>query len=250
MTAELHVFALPGLGEATEGVDVGAAIADAVAACRMRIDDGDVFVIAQKFVSKAEGAVVALAGVVPSERARAWASSFGKDPAVVEVVLQESARIVRMERGVIVAETRHGFVCANAGVDSSNVKDGFVTVLPRDPDGSAARARLTLIERLGRDVGVIVSDTFGRPWREGAVNFAIGAAGVQPVLDYRGTRDQFGRRLQSSVIAIADEIAAAAELVMRKAARTPVAIVRGAREWMGGGTAAMLRRPAETDLFR
>jgi coenzyme F420-0:L-glutamate ligase/coenzyme F420-1:gamma-L-glutamate ligase len=250
VSPELHVFAVPGLPEASGGTDVADAIVRALGAAALRIDEGDVFVVAQKFVSKAEGAVVALADVTPSPAAHEWAATYGKDPAVVEVVLRESQRIVRMDRGVLIAETRHGFVCANAGVDTSNVPAGSVTVLPRDPDASAAAIRTTLAARLGRDVAVIIADTFGRPWREGAVNVAIGVAGLQPLLDYRGCVDQFGRRLQTTVIAIADELASAAELVMRKAARTPVAVVRGAREWLGDGTAAALRRPATTNLFR
>ena len=250
MTTALHVFAIPNLAEATKGLDIGESIADAIATSAIGIDDGDMFVIAQKFVSKAEAAIVRLADITPSPLAQEWATAHGKDPAAVEVVLRESRRIVRMERGVIIAETRHGFVCANAGVDASNVPPGFVTVLPRDPDASAARVRRTLGARLGRAVGVIVSDTFGRPWREGAVNVAIGISGARALLDYRGCADQFGRRLQATVIAVADEIAAAAELVMGKAAGTPVAVVRGVRDWAGDGCAAMLIRPAAIDMFR
>jgi len=231
-------------------MDLGGSIAAAVGESAIAIDDGDVFVVAQKFVSKAEGAVVPLADVAPSPLARDWAARYGKDPAVVEVVLRESSRIVRMDRGIIIAETRHGFICANAGVDASNAPLGFVTLLPRDPDASASCLRRTLAARLGRDVGVIITDTFGRPWREGAVDVAIGVAGLRPLLDYRGSADQFGRKLQTTVIAVADEIAGAAELVMRKAARTPVTVVRGVRDWIGDGTAAMLVRPASTDLFR
>jgi coenzyme F420-0:L-glutamate ligase/coenzyme F420-1:gamma-L-glutamate ligase len=250
VTPELHVFAVPGLPEARGGTDIADAIVRALDASALHIDEGDVFVVAQKFVSKAEGAVVALADVTPSPVAREWAATYGKDAAVVEVVLRESRRIVRMDRGVVIAETHHGFVCANAGVDASNVPAGSVTVLPRDPDASAAAIRTALAARFGHQVAVIVADTFGRPWREGAVNVAIGVAGLKPLLDYRGSVDQFGRRLQTTVIAIADELASAAELVMRKAAGTPVAVVRGAREWVGDGTAAALQRPAATDLFR
>lgn len=246
----LHVFAVPGVPEAARGRDPGEDIAGAVIAAGLGPEAGDVFVVAQKFVSKAEGAVIALADVVPSPRAAEWAARYGKDPAVIEVVLRQSRRIVRMERGVIIGETRHGFICANAGVDVSNVEAGFVTVLPDDPDASAARIRDTIASRSHCRVGVIVSDTFGRPWREGAVNVAIGVAGLQPLLDFRGQADQFGRRLQTTVIAIADEIAAAAELVMGKATRTPVAVVRGGTQWTGEGNASMLVRPPTTDLFR
>jgi coenzyme F420-0:L-glutamate ligase/coenzyme F420-1:gamma-L-glutamate ligase len=250
MAAELHAIAIPDLPEATDGLDVGQAITDAIGRARFELQNGDVIVIAQKFVSKAEGAVVALAGVTPSTAAREWAAAHGRDPAVTEVVLRESRRIVRMTRDVIIAETRHGLVCANAGVDASNVAEGFVTVLPQNPDASAARVCHAIAAGLNRRIGVIISDTFGRPWREGAVNVAIGVAGVQPLLDYRGQADQFGRTLKSTMIAVADEIAAAAELVMRKVAATPAVIVCGAGEFLGDGTAATLIRRPEMDLFR
>src|SRR5689334_14157789 len=229
------------------GDDVGALIAGAVARTGETIEAGDVVVVAQKIVSKAEGAVVRLDEVAPSPRAAEWAAAWNKDPRVVEVVLRESRRVVRMERGILIAETQHGFICANAGVDASNVDCGFVTVLPRDPDRSASRIRARLART---DIGVIVSDTFGRPWREGVVNVALGVAGLRPLLDYRGCRDPYGRELTSTVIAVADELAAAAELVMRKTSRLPVAIVRGAAAWLGDGSGAELLRAAEQDLFR
>ena len=250
MASDLHIAALPGMPEVTAGADVAALIADAVARARRSVDHGDVFVVAQKIVSKSEGALVRLDDVEPSARAVEWAAAHGKDACVVEVVLRESARIVRMERGILIAETRHGFVCANAGVDASNVDLGFVTLLPRDPDASAARIRDALAAAFDRDVAVIVSDTFGRPWREGVVNVALGVAGLRPLADYRGCRDAFGRELSSTVMAIADEIASAAELVMRKTARLPVAIVRGAADWIGRGRGAELVRDASLDLFR
>jgi len=247
---DLHAFAVGGMPEVSPGDDVGRLIVDAVARSGRPIADGDVVVVAQKIVSKAEGALIALAGVRPSSRAERWAEAFGKDPRVVEVVLRESRRIVRMERGIIIAETRHGFVCANAGVDASNVAAGFVTTLPLDPDASAATLRAALSAAFDRRIAVIVSDTFGRPWREGAVNVALGVAGLQPLLDYRGRSDHHGRRLQTTIIAIADEIAGVAELVTGKACRTPVAIVRGAAEWAGQGAGTMLVREASIDLFR
>ena len=250
MATELHVFALPGIPEVVPGDDVGRLIGDAVSRSGRSIVAGDVFVVAQKIVSKAEGALVALADVVPSPLACRWAEEYGKDARTVEVVLRETRRLVRMERGIIIAETRHGFVCANAGVDASNVPAGYVSLLPRDPNASAARLRATLTAMVGEPVAVIVSDTFGRPWREGAVNVALGVAGLQPLVDYRGRTDQHGRRLQTTVIAAADELAAAAELVTGKACRTPVAIVRGAAEWCGEGSGQMLLRDASTDLFR
>lgn len=250
MATELHVFAVPGIPEVTPGAELGVLIADAVRRAGRAVDAGDVLVVAQKIVSKAEGALVRLADVVPSPLAREWAEAHGKDPRVIEVILGESRRLVRMDRGVIVAETRHGFVCANAGVDTSNVAPGFVSVLPRDPDASAERLRQTLSTALARPIATIVSDTFGRPWREGVVNVALGVAGLRPLLDYRGCFDPFGRRLQASVIAVADELASAAELVTGKTTLTPVALVRGAGEWTGEGTGRTLVRDASRDLFR
>jgi coenzyme F420-0:L-glutamate ligase/coenzyme F420-1:gamma-L-glutamate ligase len=250
VASRVEVFAVPGVPEIKEGDDLGAIVAEAARARRTGVQPDDVFVVAQKIVSKAEGAVVRLAEVTPSPRAAAWAAAHQKDPAVVEVVLREAKRIVRMERGVIIAETRHGFVCANAGVDASNVAPGVVTLLPADPDASAARIRSTLTASLGLRVAVVIADTFGRPWREGVVNVALGVAGLAPLDDWRGRRDSFGRRLQSTVIAVADEIASAAELVMGKTSRIPVAVVRGAREWAGAGVASSLVRAAELDLFR
>lgn len=247
---DLHLFAVPGLPEVDAGTDLGASIAAAAARSGRGIEHGDVFVVAQKAVSKAEGAVVRLDQVVPSARAAEWAAAHGKDPRVIEVILRESRRIVRMEQGLLIAETRHGFVCANAGVDASNVPPGVVTVLPDDPDASAERLRASLTAASGCRVAVIVSDTFGRPWREGAVNVALGVAGLQPLVDYRGSADAFGRPLTSTVIALADELAAAAEIVTRKAAGTPVAVVRGAGEWVGEGSGRALVRGPERDLFR
>ena len=250
MPADLSAFAVAGIPEVSRGDDLARLVADALVRSARPIAGGDVFVVAQKIVSKAEGAIVSLADVEPSPLAVRWADTHGKDPRIVEVVLRESRRVVRMERGIIISETRHGFVCANAGVDASNVPAGFVTVLPRDPDASAARLRDALTTALDRPIAVVISDTFGRPWREGAVNVALGVAGLQPLLDYRGRADHHGRRLQTTVIAVADEIAAVAELVTGKACRTPVAIVRGAAEWLGEGSAQMLLRDASMDLFR
>jgi coenzyme F420-0:L-glutamate ligase/coenzyme F420-1:gamma-L-glutamate ligase len=254
---ELHLFAVPGIPDVAPHSDLVALIAGAVTRAGRAIEPGDVVVVAQKIVSKAEGAIVRLDEVVPSARALEWASAHGRDPRVIEVVLRESRRIVRMERGILIAETHHGFVCANAGVDASNAEPGCVTVLPRDPDASAERLRSGLWSALWSasrsgpcTFGVIVSDTFGRPWREGVVNVALGVAGLRPLLDYRGCRDPYGRELHSTVIAIADELASAAELVMGKTARMPVAIIRGAAEWLGDGSARALLRDASLDLFR
>lgn len=247
MPTELHIIAVPGIPDITAGADLGALLTTALHRAGLALEPGDVVVVAQKIVSKSEDAIVRLDEVTPSPRAAAWAAEHGKDPRVVEVVLRESRRIVRMERGILIAETRHGYVCANAGVDASNVAPGFVSLLPPDPDASAERIRRALPVA---PVGVIVSDTFGRPWREGVVNVALGVAGLRPLLDYRGCRDTYGRELSSTVMAIADELASAAELVMRKTARVPAAIVRGAAEWMGEGSGADLRRDPARDLFR
>ena len=250
---DLHVFPVLGLPDVAAGDDIARSIVEAIESggtAGRRIEKGDVFVVAQKIVSKAEDALVRLDDVEPSAFAREWAAAHAKDPRVIEVVLRESRRIVRMDRGVLIAETHHGFVCANAGVDASNVPAGWVTVLPRDPDASARRIRDTVSTAFGCTVGVVVADTFGRPWREGFVNVALGVAGLQPVIDYRGTSDQFGRPLESTIIALADEIAAAAEIVMRKTARIPVAVVRGAAEWAGEGSGRQLLRDPSQDMFR
>jgi coenzyme F420-0:L-glutamate ligase/coenzyme F420-1:gamma-L-glutamate ligase len=247
---ELHIFALPGIPDIVPGADLGALIGDATMRGGRAVAPGDVFVVAQKIVSKAEGALVRLDEVAPSPLAVQWAVAHDKDPRVIEVTLRESRRIVRMDRGVLIAETHHGFVCANAGVDTSNVPPGFVTVLPVDPDASAGRLRAALSAALACPVAVIVSDTFGRPWREGVVNVALGVAGVRPLIDHRGTSDPYGRQLQATVIALADELAGAAEIVTGKTAGTPVAIVRGAAGWAGEGSARMLVRDASLDMFR
>jgi coenzyme F420-0:L-glutamate ligase/coenzyme F420-1:gamma-L-glutamate ligase len=207
-------------------------------------------VIAQKVVSKAEGDMVSLAEVVPSALAQQWAAEHQKDPKVIEVILRQTRRVVRMDRGILIAETHHGFVCANGGVDVSNVSPGFATVLPRDPDGSAERLRHTLSVAFGCPVATIVSDTFGRAWREGVVNVALGVAGLRPLLDYRGCSDMHGHLLQATIVAVADELAGAAELVTGKTAGTPVAVVRGAAEWAGDGSGRMLLRDPDRDLFR
>lgn len=250
MANELHLFAVPGMPEVTEGADLAQLIEAALTRTRSTIEAGDVLVVAQKIVSKAEGAVVRLRDVSPSPLATAWGAAWGRDAAVVEVVLGESRRIVRMNRGIIISETHHGFICANAGVDASNVPEGFVTLLPRDPDASAERLHLALSARFNCPLATVISDTFGRPWREGVVNVALGVAGLTPLLDCRGTTDHFGRTLETTVIGVADEIASAAELVMGKRAQTPVAIVRGAAEWLGSGRGTQLLRPAASDMFR
>ncbi|MGB6877689.1 MAG: coenzyme F420-0:L-glutamate ligase [Candidatus Acidiferrales bacterium] len=245
----IRILPLPGLPEIAPGDDIGCFIADA-ARKEAHIEAGDVFVVAQKVVSKAEGRIVPLETVHPSERAIQWAATHHKDARVIELVLREAARIVKMERGVIVAETRHGFVCANAGVDCSNTATGTATLLPEDPDRSAHELRERLGEKFGVPVAVIISDSFGRPWREGIVNVALGVAGISPMIDYRGKRDANGNTLQMTVVARADELASAAELVMGKADRVPVALIQGVATKEHSGSGRDLIRPVKNDLFR
>jgi coenzyme F420-0:L-glutamate ligase / coenzyme F420-1:gamma-L-glutamate ligase len=240
---ELRVIPVEGIPEVREGDDLAALLAAAAA-----FEDGDVLVVAQKVVSKAEGRVVSLDGVEPSEAARELAGD--EDPRRLEVILRESARIVRSRPPLVIAETRHGFVCASAGIDASNAAGpGTLVLLPLDPDASAARIRLGLLERTGRSVGVVVSDSFGRAWRQGTTDVAIGVAGIRPVLDLRGVRDATGYELHATTIAVADEVAGAAELVMGKTSGVPAAIVRGL-EVAGEGSARDLVMPPERDLFR
>jgi coenzyme F420-0:L-glutamate ligase/coenzyme F420-1:gamma-L-glutamate ligase len=240
---ELRIFPVEGLPAIAEGDDLGALIAE-----RARLEDGDVVVVSQKAVSKAEGRVVRLADVEASDLARELAA--GNDPRQLEVILREAARIVRTRPPLVIAETRHGFVCASAGVDASNAPEpDTLVVLPVDPDASAEAIRRTLHERTGRDVGVIVSDSFGRPWRQGIVDVAIGVAGIRPLEDWRGRRDPNGYELHATVVAVADEIAAAAELVRGKTAGVPAAVVRGL-DVAGEGSVQELIMPAERDMFR
>ena len=248
--SELRIIGVTGIPEITPGDDLPSLIAVAAREADVGIEDGDVFVVAQKIVSKAEDRIVRLDTVEPSHIAREWAAAHDKDARMVEVVLRESKRIVRMERGIMICETHHGFVCANAGVDASNVADDVVTLLPADSDESARRIQATLEASFGRRVAVIVSDTFGRPWREGITNVAIGVAGIAPLIDYRGRLDSHGRPLRVTVIAIADELASAAELVMQKSAGVPVVIIRGFDYERRAASGRELVRPAENDLFR
>ena len=247
---KIELIGIPGIPEVAEGDDVAVIIAAALGRAGMAIMDGDVIVIAQKVVSKAEGQTVDLDSIQPSARAQEWADAFAKDARVVEIVLRESKRIVRMERGVLISETEHGFVCANAGVDASNVASGSVTLLPKDPDASARRLRVELENALKVRLAVIVCDTFGRPWREGLVNVALGVSGIAPLIDYRGQKDSHGNDLKVTVIAIADELASAAELVMKKSAGIPVVIIRGFSYDPREGTGLELIRATDLDLFR
>lgn len=247
---ELRVFGLPGLPEVAPGDDLAQLIVAAVRRADLTIQAGDVFVVTHKIVSKAEGQLVRLAGVEPSPLAERWSAPFGKDARLFELVLRAARRVVRMDRGVLIAETPHGFVCANAGVDSSNIADDGAALLPDDPDESARRLCTSLREAFGQRVAVIISDSFGRAWREGQVNVALGVAGLRPIVDYRGRMDTQGHRLQATAIAIADELASAAELVMGKTDAIPVALIKGARYEPGEGSAHELLRTTDQDLFR
>jgi coenzyme F420-0:L-glutamate ligase/coenzyme F420-1:gamma-L-glutamate ligase len=245
----LHVIPVAGLPEFTAGMRVG----EEIAACAP-LEGGDVVVVSQKIVSKAEGRVRRLSSVLPGAEARKLAAVLGKEPAMVELILAESREVLRAERGVLIVETRHGLVCANAGIDSSNLAEAdTVCLLPEDPDASARRIRAELAAAAGATLGVVVSDSFGRAWRLGQSEVAIGCAGLAPLDDWRGRRDAGGRRLEATLIAIADEAAAAADLVRDKASRVPAAIVRGLGRHVGaadGPGAAALRRPGAEDLFR
>ena len=251
MALQVQIIGVRGMPEVRPGDDLTALILAAVRGQGSDIEDGDVLVVTQKVVSKAEGQLVDLRQVEPSPPAQEMAARTGKDPRLLEVILGESQRIVRQERGVIICETRHGFVCANAGVDTSNVGKGMVCLLPENPDQSAERIRVAVQERAtGISIAVVISDTFGRPWREGHTNVAIGVAGMSPIKDYVGQADPQGYVLRVSTMAVADELAAAAELVMGKLSRVPVAIVRGFDYRRAEGSARELIRPAERDLFR
>jgi coenzyme F420-0:L-glutamate ligase / coenzyme F420-1:gamma-L-glutamate ligase len=269
---ELRIVPVPGLPEFAEGMSVGEEIAR-----RTELADGDVVVVSQKIVSKAEGQVRRLSSVLPGAEARKLAAVLGKEPALVELILEESEEVLRAERGVLIVQTHHGFVCANAGIDSSNLTDpDTVCLLPEDPDASARQIRneITTVlvgepgvglagrnagvsaaphPRLPDAIGVVISDSFGRAWRLGQAEVAIGCAGLTPLDDWRGRRDASGRELEATLIAIADEAAGAADLVRDKASGVPVAIVRGLSRYVadgdGPGAAALLRPPAE-DLFR
>ena len=253
MTASVELLAPDGIPEIHPGDDLGAIIAEALRNADIGLQAEDVLVVTQKVVSKAEGRIVELASVDPSPAAREFAERWGKDPRQVELVLRESAEVLRMaDGGLIISRTPHGFVCANAGVDLSNVGDGEVaTLLPVDPDASARRLVERLREVTGVRPAVVISDSFGRPWRNGIVNVAIGVAGLEPLLDLRGTPDAQGREMRSTVIAIADELASAAELAGGKTDERPVVVVRGyttERVADGPGASALVMDRAQ-DLF-
>jgi coenzyme F420-0:L-glutamate ligase/coenzyme F420-1:gamma-L-glutamate ligase len=248
---EIRIIPLPGVPEVRAGDAVAKLLLDALARAGLKLAERDVLVVKHKIISKAEGRTVRLDDVQPSPKAAEWAARYNLDARVVEVALRESGRIVRQENGVLITQTRHGLVCANSGVDLSNVDGGRTAVLlPEDPDRSAARLRDQLQERFQVNLAVIISDSFGRPWREGLCEVAIGVAGLLPLHDYRGQRDPHGYALHASVEAVADELACAAGLVCGKLADTPACIIRGFRFLPGDGHATQLVRPASRDLFR
>jgi len=214
------------------------------------ISDNDILVFSQKIISKNEDRILRLSSVSPSLLADGIASSYGKDPRLVELILSESKRIVRMENGVIIVETKHGFVCANAGIDESNVEDGYATLLPNDPDRSANLLKEKIKQKTGKNVAVIISDTFGRPFRLGQTDIAIGIAGLEPILDYNGKPDTFGKIMQVTAIAVADEICSASELVMGKIQKCPIAVIRNYNFSSSTAKIQQMLRSDHDDLFR
>jgi coenzyme F420-0:L-glutamate ligase/coenzyme F420-1:gamma-L-glutamate ligase len=246
----LQLFRIPGLPEIERGADLARQIVAAAKKAGLKFEAGDVLVVAQKIISKAEGALVRLSTVNPSAEARELAEQLKKDPRVIEAVLKESRRILRRDR-VLIVETHHGFVCANAGIDHSNVPgNDVVTLLPRNPDRSAKKLATSLRKRTGKRIAVIISDTFGRPWRLGLTNVAIGAAGLPVLHDLRGASDRQGKPLTATILAVADELAAAAGLLMGKAEGIPAVLIRGYRYKPAYEKAASIIRPAAEDLFR
>jgi len=253
-TAQIALYALPGIPDVQTGDDVAKVILDALQRASLLLTDGDVIVVTQKIVSKAEGCTVNLTDVEPSPEAQALAAAADKDPRLVEVILRGSRGVVRQREGTLIMETRHGWICANAGVDRSNVSSpagDIALTLPEDPDASARRIRDGLMAATGADVAVIITDTHGRPWRLGTVNVALGVAGMLPIADLRGQLDMFGYALRVTTVARADELAAAAGLVTGQAAEgLPVVLIRGADYPHGDGRATDMQRPPDKDLFR
>lgn len=252
MKANVEIYGLPGLPEIQVGDDLVALILDALNRAALSLHEGDVLVVTQKIVSKAEGRAVDLTAVEPSTASQQLAKATGKEPRLVEVILRDSRGVIRQRGPVLITETRHGWICANAGVDRSNVRgDDVALPLPEDPDTSARRLRAGLREAIGADVAVIISDTHGRPWREGTVNLALGVAGMQPIDDLRGRPDRHGYVLRVTTVARADELAAAAGLVTGQTAEgLPVVLIRGVNYPRGEGSATEMQRPVEKDLFR
>ena len=255
MSTELRILPIAGIGDITPGADLGFIIHSALQQQGLTLQTGDILVVTQKIVSKAEGRLVPLDKVEPSQLAYTIAEQGNKDPRHVEVVLRESKRIVRMDHGVVISETHHGFICANAGVDESNIDGAHqLALLPTDPDRSAQQIYARLLQLAEHSdtpkIAVLISDTWGRPWRNGQVNMAIGIAGMDALTDYRGQYDAYGYELRASVIAVADELASAAELVMGKVARIPVALIRGYDFPPAEGGIQSLIRDSASDMFR
>ena len=251
MSRRFEVFAIEGIPEVAPGDDLTELISAAAQNSGVSIKPGDVVVVAQKVVSKSEGAIRRLSQTNATPETVELAERIGKDPRMVQIVLDESVRIVRAVPGVLIVETRHGLICANAGVDASNVPgDDSVTTLPVDPDASAERIRAGLESRAGGGVAVIVSDSFNRPWREGSMNVAIGVSGFEPLMDLRGREDDHGRVLAATLVSVADELASAAQIVMGEIGRVPAAVIRGVGFSPGNVGAGVLLRPSARDLFR
>ncbi len=247
----IAIIPIPGIPQIQPGDDLPSLLLDAIDRAKVGLKSDDILVVCQKVVSKAEGAVIDLKTIDPSLFAQHIAALWDKDPRVVEVVLRQSSRIIRMKNGVVITETKQGWVCANSGVDESNsLGDDIIIVLPQDPDASARNMRVAIQERRGILIGVIITDTFGRPWRDGLVEFALGVSGFEPLLDLRGTSDLQGKELHHTVVAVADELAAAAGLVMEKGAAVPAVIIRGYHFIPAEGSGKKLIRPADADLFR
>ena len=251
MIPRLDIIGITGIPHIKEDDNIGSIIVDAAREQGTPLEADDILVVTQKIVSKAEGRIVNLEKIEPSDFALQFAQDNEKDPRHVEVVLREAKRIVRMDRGNIITETKHGFICAAAGVDASNILgEDVVCLLPEDPDASARQIREEISKLVAIPVAVIISDTFGRPWREGAINVAVGVSGLNPMEDYRGTADAYGRILNVSVIAVADELAAASELVMAKAIQVPVALIRGYKYATSPDGVKALIRDSANDMFR
>ena len=250
MPARYEVIGIEGLPEVAPRADLAPLIVEAARHQGTPLAAGDLLVVSQKIVSKAEGRLVRLSEVTPSPRAAALAAEIDRDPRLVEVILGESRRIVRQAKGVLIVETHHGWICANAGVDQSNVDGDTACLLPADSDASARALRQRLAELTGHTLAIIVADTFGRPWREGLVNVAVGLAGIEPIVSYLGDTDPAGHVLQATILAVADELASAAEPVMGKLDRIPVVIIRGARWTAAEADSRALQRDPARDLFR
>jgi len=247
---KLEIVGIETIGEAVQGDSIGGLIAEAAARQSIVLTSADILVVAHKIVSKAEGRIVRLDGVAPSARAVEIGRELGKDARLVEIILGESRRVIRKGGTALIVETHHGFICANAGVDASNVGLDRVALLPRDPDASAKKIRDEIKRKLGVAPGVIISDSFGRAWRLGTVDIAVGVAGLAPIKDERGTKDGYGYELRAAVAAVADELAGAAELVMGKKGRVPAVLIRGYEGKGEDGSVRELLRPEAEDLFR